>query len=79
MAGSREAIRKRFYVPANFFCYPAGRYDDTVISAVQAAGYLAATTTRSGLAKPSELYMLARLNGSDSLQAFAAKLESFAR
>jgi peptidoglycan/xylan/chitin deacetylase (PgdA/CDA1 family) len=81
VAGSREAIRKRFHVPVNFFCYPAGRYDDTVIAAVQAAGYLAATTTRYGLAKPSELYTLARLrvNGSDSLQAFAAKLEAFAR
>jgi peptidoglycan/xylan/chitin deacetylase (PgdA/CDA1 family) len=81
VAGSRKAIRKRFHVPVNFFCYPAGRYDDTVIAAVQAAGYLAATTTRYGLAKPSELYTLARLrvNGSDSLQAFAAKLEAFAR
>ena len=81
VAGSRKAIRKRFHVPVNFFCYPAGSYDDTVIAAVQAAGYLAATTTRYGLAKPSELYTLARLrvNGSDSLQAFAAKLESVAR
>jgi peptidoglycan/xylan/chitin deacetylase (PgdA/CDA1 family) len=81
VTGSREAIRKRFHVQANFFCYPAGRYDDTVIAAVQAAGYLAATTTRYGLAKPSELYTLARLrvNGSDSLRAFVTKLESFAR
>jgi peptidoglycan/xylan/chitin deacetylase (PgdA/CDA1 family) len=81
VAGSREAIRRRFHVPVNFFCYPSGRYDDTVIGAVQAAGYLAATTTRYGLAKPSELYTLARLrvNGSDSLRAFAAKLEAFAR
>jgi peptidoglycan/xylan/chitin deacetylase (PgdA/CDA1 family) len=81
VAGSRDAIRRRFHVRANFFCYPAGRYDDTVIAAVQQAGYLGATTTRYGLAKPSELYTLARLrvNGSDSLRAFAAKLEAFAR
>lgn len=79
VAGSREAIRKRFHVPVNFFCYPAGRYDDTVIAAVQRAGYLGATTTRYGLAKPSELYTLARVrvNGSDDVGAFAAKLEAF--
>jgi hypothetical protein len=35
-----------FGVPANFFCYPSGRYDPTVIAAVRDAGYLAATTTR---------------------------------
>ncbi len=78
VAGSREAIRKKFHVPVNFFCYPAGRYDDTVIAAVQAAGYLGATTTRYGLARPNELYTLARIrvNGTDSLSAFAAKLEA---
>jgi peptidoglycan/xylan/chitin deacetylase (PgdA/CDA1 family) len=80
VAGSREAIHKRFHVPVNFFCYPAGRYDATVIAAVQQAGYLGATSTRYGLARPGELYTLARLrvNGSDSLSAFAAKLEAFA-
>jgi peptidoglycan/xylan/chitin deacetylase (PgdA/CDA1 family) len=80
VAGSREAIHRRFHVPVNFFCYPAGRYNDAVIAAVQQAGYLGATTTRYGLAKPSELYTLARLriNGSDSLGAFAAKLEAYA-
>ena len=80
VAGSREAIRKRFHVPVNFFCYPAGRYDDAVIAAVQQAGYLGATSTRYGLARPGELYTLARLrvNGSDSLSAFAGKLEAFA-
>jgi peptidoglycan/xylan/chitin deacetylase (PgdA/CDA1 family) len=80
VAGSREAIHRRFHVQVNFFCYPAGRYDNAVIAAVQRAGYLGATTTRYGLAKPSELYTLARLriNGTDSLGAFAAKLEAFA-
>jgi peptidoglycan/xylan/chitin deacetylase (PgdA/CDA1 family) len=78
VAGSREAIRKRFHVPVNFFCYPAGRYDDTVIAAVQAAGYLGATTTNYGLAKPSELYTLdrVRINGTDSISAFAQKIEA---
>jgi peptidoglycan/xylan/chitin deacetylase (PgdA/CDA1 family) len=78
VAGSRAAIHEQFRVPVNFFCYPAGRYDDRVIAAVQAAGYLGATTTNFGLARPSELYTLARvrINGTDSLSAFAQKLEA---
>jgi peptidoglycan/xylan/chitin deacetylase (PgdA/CDA1 family) len=76
VAGSREAIRTRFHVPVNFFCYPAGRYNDAVIAAVQQAGYLGATTTRYGLARPSELYTLARVrvNGTDGARGLAAKL-----
>jgi peptidoglycan/xylan/chitin deacetylase (PgdA/CDA1 family) len=76
VAGSRAAIRKRFHVPVNFFCYPAGRYDAAVIAAVQQAGYLAATTTNYGLARPGELYALSRvrIDGSDGVKGFAAKL-----
>ena len=78
VAGSRAAIRKRFHVPVNFFCYPAGRYNDTVVAAVKAAGYLGATTTNYGLAKPSDLYTLARVrvSGTDGVKGFAAKLEA---
>jgi len=76
VAGSRDAIRKKFHVPVNFFCYPAGRYNGTVIAAVQQAGYLGATTTRYGLARSSELYTLARVrvNGTDGAHGLAAKL-----
>jgi peptidoglycan/xylan/chitin deacetylase (PgdA/CDA1 family) len=78
VAGSRAAIRKAFHVPVNFFCYPAGRYNDTVIAAVQAAGYLGATTTNYGLARPGDLYTLdrVRINGSDGISTFAGKLEA---
>ncbi|MCA1657445.1 MAG: polysaccharide deacetylase family protein, partial [Actinobacteria bacterium] len=51
-AGARRAIRRRFGVPADFFCYPAGRFDATVIAAVRAAGYQAAMTTHPGWASP---------------------------
>jgi peptidoglycan/xylan/chitin deacetylase (PgdA/CDA1 family) len=76
VTGSRAAIRKMFHVPVNFFCYPAGRYDDAVIAAVQGAGYLGATTTNYGLARPDDLYTLARVrvSGSDGVKGFAAKL-----
>ena len=76
VAGSRDAIRKRFHVPVNFFCYPAGRYDDTVVAAVKAAGYLGATTTNYGLARPTDLYILSRvrISGTDGVKGFAAKI-----
>jgi len=54
VADSRAELKRRFGVPVNFFCYPAGRYDDAVVAAVRAAGYLAATTTEPGLAQPGE-------------------------
>ncbi|HMJ02600.1 MAG TPA: polysaccharide deacetylase family protein, partial [Conexibacter sp.] len=54
VAESRRQLRERFGVPVDFFCYPAGRYDETVIAAVERAGYLAATTTNPGLAQPDE-------------------------
>jgi peptidoglycan/xylan/chitin deacetylase (PgdA/CDA1 family) len=76
VTGSRTAIRKMFHVRVSFFCYPAGRYDAAVIAAVQQAGYLGATTTDYGLARPGDLYTLARVrvNGSDGVEGFAAKL-----
>lgn len=78
VAGSRMSIQRRFHVPVNFFCYPAGRYDATVITAVQAAGFLGATTTNFGLARPSDLFTLdrVRVNGSDGVESLAAKLRS---
>jgi peptidoglycan/xylan/chitin deacetylase (PgdA/CDA1 family) len=76
VAGSRQAIRKRFGVPADFFCYPAGRYNATVLSEVRRAGYLGATTTVYGLARPSELFVLrrVRVNRGDGARGLGRKL-----
>jgi peptidoglycan/xylan/chitin deacetylase (PgdA/CDA1 family) len=78
VSGSRAELRRRYHVPANFFCYPSGRYDDAVVAAVQAAGYLGATTTVYGLARPADLYTLARVrvNGGDGATGLASKLAS---
>jgi len=78
VAGSRVAIRRRFHVPVDFFCYPSGRYDDRVVAAVEAAGYLGATTTDYGLARPQDPYRLARVrvNRSDGVAGLAAKLRA---
>jgi RNA polymerase sigma factor (sigma-70 family) len=50
----RKEMRHQFGVSVDFFCYPAGAYDDAAIAAVRAAGYLGATTTEEGLATPEE-------------------------
>ncbi len=77
VVSSRRRIRALFKTPANFFCYPAGRYDPRVVAAVKAAGYLGATTTNEGNAGPDQLYTLnrVRINRSDGLPGFAAKLD----
>ncbi|HEY4280451.1 MAG TPA: polysaccharide deacetylase family protein [Conexibacter sp.] len=54
LVDSRKRLQRAFRVPVNFFCYPAGRYNDAVIAAVRAAGYLAATTESPGLAQPAD-------------------------
>jgi peptidoglycan/xylan/chitin deacetylase (PgdA/CDA1 family) len=78
--GSRVALRRLFHVPVDFFCYPSGRYDAHVIGAVRRAGYLGATTTNYGLARPAKPYELSRvrINGSDGVVGFEHKLEGLA-
>jgi peptidoglycan/xylan/chitin deacetylase (PgdA/CDA1 family) len=61
VAGSRKLLQKEFKVPVNNFCYPAGQFDETVIEAVEAAGYTGATTEISGFAEKGRPYELARL------------------
>jgi peptidoglycan/xylan/chitin deacetylase (PgdA/CDA1 family) len=76
IARSRRVIQERFHVPVDFFCYPAGRYNAAVVAAVQRAGFFGATTTNYGLARPGDLFTLARVrvDGSDGVRGLAAKL-----
>jgi peptidoglycan/xylan/chitin deacetylase (PgdA/CDA1 family) len=60
VAGSRKALRHEYHVPVANFCYPAGRFDGTVIAAVEAAGYTGATTEIPGYATSKAPYELAR-------------------
>jgi peptidoglycan/xylan/chitin deacetylase (PgdA/CDA1 family) len=50
IAGSRHWLQAVFGVSADFFCYPAGRYDQAVLSEVERAGYLGAETETPGAA-----------------------------
>ena len=62
VAVARSTIQKRFHVPVNWFCYPSGHYDATVIAAVKAAGYAGSTTVVPGWAHRSDdPYRLHRL------------------
>jgi peptidoglycan/xylan/chitin deacetylase (PgdA/CDA1 family) len=76
VAGSRRALRRLFGIPVDFFCYPGGRYDARVIAAVRAAGFVAATTTVEGLARPADPFELSRVrvSRSDGVQGLAEKL-----
>ena len=54
VATARRLIQQRYHVAANWFCYPSGRYDPTVVEAVKAAGYVGSTTVVPGWAGPGE-------------------------
>jgi peptidoglycan/xylan/chitin deacetylase (PgdA/CDA1 family) len=60
VAGSREMLRHEYGVPVANFCYPAGRFNETVIEAVEAAGYTGATTEIPGDAERQKPYELSR-------------------
>ena len=62
VATARQILRRRYAVPVNWFCYPSGHYDATVIAAVRAAGFIGSTTVIPGWAEPSnDPYRLPRL------------------
>jgi peptidoglycan/xylan/chitin deacetylase (PgdA/CDA1 family) len=78
VAGSRTILRREYGVPVENFCYPSGRYDDTVIAAVKAAGYVGATTEIPGYASRESPYELARFEilGSGGLSGMVDDLRS---
>jgi peptidoglycan/xylan/chitin deacetylase (PgdA/CDA1 family) len=62
VAVARSVIQHRFHVPVNWFCYPSGHYDATVIAAVREAGYTGSTTVVPGWASHNDdPYRLPRL------------------
>ncbi len=78
LSDSRALLRREYGVPVKDFCYPAGRFDETVIAAVKAAGYTGATTEIPGDATREHPYELARFEilGSTGVAGLAADLTS---
>ncbi len=76
VAGSRSILRHKYHVPVDNFCYPAGRFDSTVIAAVKAAGFVGATTEIPGDASRDKPYELDRFEilGSTGVSGLAADL-----
>jgi len=76
VAGSRAILRREYGVAVANFCYPAGRFDATVIAAVEAAGYTGATTEIPGAATRNAPYELARFEtlGSSGVPGLAEDL-----
>jgi hypothetical protein len=64
-------------VPVNWFCYPSGHYDPTVIDAVRSAGFIGSTTVVPGWAsRADDAYRLPRLRvlGGTSPSALLAQI-----
>ena len=76
VAGSRAILRREYGVAVENFCYPAGRFDQTVIEAVEAAGYEGATTEVRGYAEAGKPYELDRFEivGATGVGGLAADL-----
>jgi peptidoglycan/xylan/chitin deacetylase (PgdA/CDA1 family) len=78
VAGARRILRREYGVPVRNFCYPAGRYDEETIAAVEAAGYAGATTEIPGYATSERPYEMARFEilGSAGVAGMADLLAS---
>jgi peptidoglycan/xylan/chitin deacetylase (PgdA/CDA1 family) len=79
VAVARSVLEQRYRVPVNWFCYPSGHYDATVIDAVKAAGYTGSTTVIPGWAHPADdPYRLHRLRvlGGTTPEALLAQVNS---
>lgn len=75
VAVARSVVQQRYHVPVNWFCYPSGHYDATVLEAVKAAGYTGSTTVIPGWAHPDDdsyrLHRLRVLGGTSSEELLA--------
>jgi peptidoglycan/xylan/chitin deacetylase (PgdA/CDA1 family) len=79
IATARQILRSRYGVPVEWFCYPSGHYNSTVIDAVRAAGFVGSTTVEPGWAsRHSDPYRLPRLRvlGGTSPAALLAQIDS---
>lgn len=75
--GSAESIEAHTGLRPRLFCYPGGRWDDSVLAALRSFGLWAAVTTESGIEHTTDGLLLlrrVRISGSSDLPTFAALL-----
>jgi len=73
-----ESLQSHLNVTPRVYCYPAGKFNQTVINILREKGYRAAVSTRYGCVHyPDDLFQLrrVRISGSDSLSTFNSKIE----
>lgn len=54
LSESRQRLQALTGAPVEHFCYPYGDHNAAVVEAARQAGYVTATTTRKGIARPSD-------------------------
>jgi len=75
---SKEILESNLKTSIDFFCYPAGKFNQKIINLVQKANYKAAVTTIEGKTNIyQDIFKLKRIrvNGSESLTEFIEKLQ----
>lgn len=82
IAGPKEIIKREIGVPADYFCYPSGGFNDKIKEIVKKAGYKGACSTNRGFAKlNSDVYELKRIKvtNSDTVKplSFRVKLSGY--
>lgn len=63
---SKTKLEKLLGQPVISFCYPYGNYNDETVKLVKEAGYLYATTTKTGEAETQSPFLLKRLRMPDA-------------
>ncbi|MDD3774131.1 MAG: polysaccharide deacetylase family protein [Patescibacteria group bacterium] len=77
IASSKKIIEKTLQTKVNFFCYPAGKYNQETIKILKSADYIGAVTTQYGLENSrNNIFELERIriNGGASLNDFTAPI-----
>ena len=74
---SKKILEEKLKTTINSFCYPAGKYDETIINLLKDAGYKYATTTNNGYNNNTDNLLelsRVRINGSDGVSGFENKI-----
>jgi len=73
-----QAFQTHIHAIPRVYCYPAGKFNQTVINILREKGYRAAVSTRYGCVHyQDDLFQLrrVRISGSDSLSTFNSRIE----